>query len=619
MNLISKSHFFHILIVGVVAVQAAGPVRGVTPAKSLASNGAGGETPAGIKTIYVVPFTHNDVGFDATPKQMAANSVKSIDEAIKHAAADPDYVWNIETFWQMQHWLDARKEHGPLLKLLRAGRFGLNAAYICPHTSVMRSWMLDQLFRVPAEWGRRHKLTLDWAMINDVPGHPPGLPKFLADNGVKYLALGTNQSLSKKLPQEVSNTPFFWETLDGKYRVLTFICAESYTGAYMKYGIDPGSCLFFTRDKKKYASTKPLAVMRQNIGEMLEMYRKKKYPYDAVLAMHAFDNWGTGASKRLLAAAKLWNEKVGRPRIVISTPREFFRHIEKKYGRKLPVRRGGFGGQWDNMRCWIPTAMRAAYAQEKLLQSQKDPDVREIGNLLAFYGHTIGAGPCWPGHLTRKTTVEHNRQHLELQAAWPRKKPVWTKGKVVKLPADKEGEKFRRNHLYMVRIDGMKMTREAMPEGAWPMHRAERLKDGTLRLRHRIDRRKLPPERIHVMWTWRLTEAESKAPVTVTGAYSRWVWRKDCLAGYSIDYWIAPQEFRIGRTVFRPKGPLLFGRNPLRPRILYSTVLRQMRRGRFKDVGEDTLTFEEACPGEDPIYEFVIDVVTEPKGNRKGG
>ena len=25
-------------------------------------------------------------------------------------------------------------------------------------------------------------------------------------------------------------------------------------------------------------------------------------------------------------------------------------------------------------------------------------------------------------------------------------------------------------------------------------------------------------------------------------------------------------------------------------------------------VGEDTLTFEESCPGEDPIYEFAIDI-----------
>jgi len=51
--------------------------------------------PVEIESIYVVPFTHDDVGFDATPKQMAANSVKSIDDAIEQAAADPQYVWNI--------------------------------------------------------------------------------------------------------------------------------------------------------------------------------------------------------------------------------------------------------------------------------------------------------------------------------------------------------------------------------------------------------------------------------------------------------------------------------------------------------------------------------------------
>ena len=72
---------------------------------------------------------------------------------------------------------------------------------------------------------------------------------------------------------------------------------------------------------------------------------------------------------------------------------------------------------------------------------------------------------------------------------------------------------------------------------------------------------------------------------------------EDALAGYSIDEWIAPEEFRLGGTVFRPHGPLWFGKLPGRPEILYSSVLRQMRKGRFKDVGEDTLTFDEACPG----------------------
>ena len=115
------------------------------------------------------------------------------------------------------------------------------------------------------------------------------------------------------------------------------------------------------------------------------------------------------------------------------------------------------------------------------------------------------------------------------------------------------------------------------------MHRAERLDDGTLRLRHRIDRRKLPPERTYVMWSWRLTEEEAKSPVTVKGAAGPWVWRQDGLAGYSIDEWIAPEEFRFGGTVFRPHGPLLFGKLPGRPEILYSSVLRQMPKGRYKD------------------------------------
>jgi len=85
--------------------------------------------------------------------------------------------------------------------------------------------------------------------------------------------------------------------------------------------------------------------------------------------------------------------------------------------------------------------------------------------------------------------------------------------------------------------------------------------------------------------------------------------KKDALADYFIDSWIAPEEFRIGATVFKPNGPLWFGKPPGRPEILISSVLSQMRSGQFKDVGDDTLTFEESCPGEKPIYEFIIDVM----------
>ena len=210
---------------------------------------------------------------------------------------------------------------------------------------------------------------------------------------------------------------------------------------------------------------------------------------------------------------------------------------------------------------------------------------------------------------TRKTAVEHNQQLAELQAGWPREKIEWLAGTPVEFPADTEDERYKRNHLYLARFIDKKISREPMPAGSWFVHRAERLNDETLRLRHRIDRRKLPPERTYVMWSWRLTEEEAESPVTIKGAAGSWVWQKDALAGYSIDPWIAPEEFRIGETVFRPNGPLWFGKLPGRPEILISSVLRQMRSGRFKDIGEDTLTFEESCPGEDPICEFAIDIM----------
>lgn len=124
-------------------------------------------------------------------------------------------------------------------------------------------------------------------------------------------------------------------------------------------------------------------------------------------------------------------------------------------------------------------------------------------------------------------------------------------------PPDEERNLF---DVARTRLDGpaKRISREPMPEGSWIRYAPVRLSDGTLRLRHSIDRRKLPPERVYVMWSWRLTEEEATSPVTIEGAAGPWVWQKDALAGYFINNWIAPEEFKIGVTEFRPNGPLYY-------------------------------------------------------------
>ncbi len=584
-----------------------------------------------IDAIYIVPLSHTDIGFTAPPSAVAAKMDKAGGEALEAARADPAYVWCFETFWQLEQWLDRHHDPAPMLELLRSGRFGVSAAYVDPHSSLMSAWALDQLFRLPVEWGRKRGLTLDWAVIDDVPGHPHDLPVFLARNGVKYLALGVNQSLSKPLPQEVSNTPFWWEGPDGS-RVLTWISADSYTEAYTKYGIDPGTARFFA--PKDFPEKEPLEVMRKGIERMLDGYRKRGYAYDSVIALHAFDNWGSGASRRLPEAVKTWNEAdraatggpasrvAARPRLVLSTPREFFRHVEEKYGAALPVRRGGFGGQWELVRTGAPTAMARARAEEARLAASAAPDAApdasrdaapdagRVAKLLVYWEHSFGMGVPWPKLLTRAEAVQHNLEQWDLVKGWPLENAVWASGETVTLPPRGEGDPFEPNGLYITAYADGKARFDPVPEAAWPLRRAERLANGALLLRHRIDRRNLP-DPAHVIWTWKLTEEEIRAPVVLKTATGTMKCPDEGLAGYDPGHWIAPVSFRLARTEFWPHGIFVFSRPEQYKGWLVARVLDQASGAEFKGGERGAMKLDEAYPGEDPVFEFGVEVKGE--------
>ena len=365
-----------------------------------------------IDTIYIVPTSHLDIGFTAPPSVVARKMREAAEKALALAEADPAYVWQFENFWQLEQWLDGRPTQAEverLLVLLRSGRFGLSAAYATPHSCLMNAWALDWHFRLPTEWARARGLDLETVILNDVPGHPIDLPHFLAKNGVRYLLVGANLQFSKPLPEPVANTPFWWEAPTGE-RVLTWISSRSYTEAFVHLGIDPGAARLFNR--KIFTDRDPLAVMAKGIRATLDFYSKRDYPYDAIVAMHAFDNWGSHNSAKVPRYAKLWNTRHQRPKIVPSTADAFFKHIETKYGPQLPMHRGGFGGQWDSVRCGIPTAMRVARRAEDLVRASAEPNPDDVRKLLAFYEHSFGMGSSWPRLMTREQAVQHSREKL---------------------------------------------------------------------------------------------------------------------------------------------------------------------------------------------------------------
>ena len=76
--------------------------------------------------------------------------------------------------------------------------------------------------------------------------------------------------------------------------------------------------------------------------------------YHAVIVQQAFDNFGTDCAVELPGAVRAWNRRGELPRLVIAQPEVYFRHIEERYGRELPVRLGEWGGQWDASRATSP-------------------------------------------------------------------------------------------------------------------------------------------------------------------------------------------------------------------------------------------------------------------------
>ena len=112
-----------------------------------------------------------------------------------------------------------------------------------------------------------------------------------------------------------------------------------------------------------------------------------------------------------------------------------------------------------------------------------------------------------------------------------------------------------------------------------------------------------------MIWCWPLTKGEQSAPVVVQTATGRTAdIARDGLAGYQLEHWIVPRTFRIGRIRFVTHGPFVFSRPKQHPGWLIARVLDQLRRATFRGGRQEVLTFEQAYPGEQAIYEFAIDV-----------
>ena len=414
----SMSFTAKIVLLTSMAVCSEGALHSQTPPqKSPAA------TKSQIKTIYVIPSSHWDLGFIAPPEEILPRLKPHLDEVIANAKADPESRWTIESAWQLREWLARTsdpKQVQELVDLINKGQIQLSAVYGSMHTEFMGAETLNRITYDMKAIEKQLGVKTDFAIMDDVPGFTSRLPQVLARSGVKYFVNGSNLFLFGGTSLTPGKMPFYWTAPDGS-RVLTWQTQGhlgGYTEAMADYYLDPDSLEPYTKEHfypKELEGKSRLEIMQNGVDKLLAKYKDANYPYDALMLLYLHDFISSDReAKQLLPAVREWNAAGKQPRIVVATPAEFFHHMESTYGKdSFPAFSGDYSGLWSEVKINSPViSANARWIQDHF------PIAEAIWSLLTFRNFT--SLPSGNLEDTRLKLYKYDEHSGAAQIGWPK-------------------------------------------------------------------------------------------------------------------------------------------------------------------------------------------------------
>src|SRR5690606_31881027 len=169
-------------------------------ALTLTLSGFGGfgdaaETSGKINRVYIVPLSHLDIGFTASPREVAEHYRSDLEIALRVANNLPDARWNIESIWQLEQWLKAAPEDERtafLKEVISTQRLGISASYASMHSALMTGEEMLRMLYPGQKLAEKIGIPLETAVMNDVPGFAWYMPQALRASGIKRLIVGVN-------------------------------------------------------------------------------------------------------------------------------------------------------------------------------------------------------------------------------------------------------------------------------------------------------------------------------------------------------------------------------------------------------------------------------------------
>lgn len=327
--------------------------------------------------LYIIPSTHTDIGYTGLQEETFARHDENTALALDLCERIPSFTWNLEVAWQAYHLRRSRPQvYERLVRRFRDGRIGLGALYLNMLTGLCSGEEMVECLERAQRLARENGFTAEAATLTDVPTAVGTLPMLLAKAGVRYFAEGINgyrAPVWAAADPRMLSAPFWWEGPDGS-RVLTWL-APGYAHA---------AGLLLTGDEDD-------AIAR--IAGHLRAYDRPDYPYDACLAFGAFGD-NQPLDPKLAHVVAALQARWEYPKIILARDDEFFRYVEQRWARQLPVFRGDMGVYWEDGAgsSAFETAL-VRWARARLETAQ-----RRFALAAAL---ARGAGKAWPGEALR--------------------------------------------------------------------------------------------------------------------------------------------------------------------------------------------------------------------------
>jgi len=314
--------------------------------------------PVKRKNIYLLCYSHNDIGYTDLQADVERKQWKNLEQAMqlirqtKDYPPDARYKWNMETIWALESYLKqaspAQREE--VFADIREGSIGLSALYANMLTGLANADETPHFYDFARHLRSEYQIPMTTAVTSDVPGFSWGIVSAMAQSGVKYFATAPNSGdrIGYTL-QAWGDKPFYWASQSGKERVLTWMAGASYSSFH------EGS-LSQLRDEK--------------IMSLMRKLDESSYPYDMVQLPYTLGDNG-GPDPTLADFVRHWNERYVTPRLILATHEQMFQEFERRYGATLPVVQGDFTPYWEDGA--VSTAYEAALNRataDRLIQGE---------------------------------------------------------------------------------------------------------------------------------------------------------------------------------------------------------------------------------------------------------